>query len=53
MSALYKYVHYHAPAQSYVLPLDTRGVPIFVYYHLFRFLTYNLDLVIECSLLAE
>ena len=51
--ALYKYVHYQATTQSYTLPLDNKETPILVYYHLFRFLTCNLDLLIECSLLAE
>ena len=35
------------------LPLDNRVTPILLYYYLFRFLIYKLDLLFECSLLAE
>ena len=44
MLVLYKYVQYHTTAKSYTLPLENRGNSILVYYHLFRFVTYNLDL---------
>ena len=53
MLALCKYVHYHTTASSDMLPLDNRGTSFLFYYNLFCFLTYNLDLLIECSLLAE
>ena len=38
MLALYEFAHYHATAKSNKLPLNNRGTPITVFYHIIRIL---------------